>query len=79
MAIGEALAKKGEKVNFNEFVKFGYQCNVYPALLSHDELIYVFRETVKDRDDDLQLLDIDHFKRALIRVAALAQDKLSSQ
>ena len=57
-------------MDFAEYGKFGHQTNVYPALITHDELISVFRESTKHTSDDL--MDFNLFKVALTRIAAIA-------
>ena len=81
-----------------EFIRFGYQENICPALLHPDELVVIFRQVIRERIELIegkngvnmkdvyfvdrvttQQLDFEYFKRALIRIAVVAQDNLGGQ
>lgn len=40
---------KNETININKFTKFGHQTNIYPALISHEDTLVVFRQLVRER------------------------------
>ena len=44
-----SLEAKNETINFAKFIKFGYQSNIYPALISHEDLQHNFRHLVRER------------------------------
>lgn len=78
------LDQNMETMNQKEFVRFAYQSNIVPALLPIDEINRQFKALVRQRQDErsdvrLQVLDYDYFLKALVRIAALAQDYLGGQ
>lgn len=76
-----------KSISFNEFMKFGMQHNIYPTLVSIEDAKYVFRQTVSDmllstksknkmiELESYQAIDYDNFKKSLIRIAAIANEK----
>jgi len=70
-------------VNFNEFIKFGYQTFITPTIVSNDDMVMIFRALIRERREDLSQKEIDElgtgvnslnledFKRALIRIAII--------
>eukprot|EP00347_Sterkiella_histriomuscorum_P006073 403354173 len=92
-----ALEAKNETINMSKFVKFGYQSNIYPALISHEDLLHIFRHLVRDRlevkneskilkdklsaeeIEKLHVIDFEYFKRSLVMISALAQDRLTGK
>lgn len=78
------LDKNMETMNYKEFIRFGYQSHIVPALLPVDEMTHTFRLLVRERQDEskdekMQVLDYKYFIKALVRIAALAQDYLGGQ
>jgi hypothetical protein len=78
-------------LNFREFIRFGYQQNIVPALLPPDAMVTIFRQLIRERREELTgkiendyigdqnfalVLDYDYFKKALIRIAIMSQDLL---
>ena len=44
-----ALEAKNETINISKFQRFGFQSNIYPALISHEDLLHIFRHLIRDR------------------------------
>jgi hypothetical protein len=71
-----------DTLTFKELVRFGYQSELVPVMISPDDLVKIYKSTVRANDDnkskasEANMLDFDTFKRALIRLSALAQDTL---
>jgi len=73
-----------ETMNYKEFIRFGYQSHIVPALLPVEEMTHTFRLLVRERQEELdnenmQVLDYKYFIKALIRIAAISQDYLGGQ
>ena len=77
------LGNNLQNVNFNEFVKFGYQTLITPTILSNEDMVVIFRTLVRERGETMTQKEIDEtghgvnsmryedFKKALIRVAII--------
>jgi len=73
-----------ETMNYKEFIRFGYQSHIVPALLPVEEMSHTYRLLVRERQDEnkdekMQVLDYQYFIKALVRVAAISQDYLGGQ
>lgn len=76
-------------MNFNEFIKFGYQTYITPTIVPNDDMVMIFRAMIRERREALTQKEIDEigtgvnslgyedFKKALIRIAIIGQDLLS--
>lgn len=85
------LGNNLQNVNFNEFVKFGYQTLLTPSVVSNEDMVGIFRALVRERREGLTQKEIDEsglgvnslryedFKKALIRVAIIGQEALNGQ
>lgn len=71
-----------ETLTFKELVRFGYQSELVPEMISPDDLVKIYKSTVRANDDNkseaskANMLDYGTFKRALIRLAIVAQNTL---
>ena len=77
-------------ISFQEFVRFGYQQSICPNFLPPDDVVFIYKNLVREQQDVAQLrtdkdsikhrtsgmIDYEAFKKALVRVAVLAQEKL---
>lgn len=80
-------------MNFREFIRFGFQQNIVPALMPPEKLVLIFRQLIRDMQFNLttnqdtyigdnvraQVLTYDWFKQALVRIAVAAQNELGGQ
>lgn len=81
------LDKHMETMNYKEFIRFGYQSNIVPALIPVEEMNHIYKLLIRERQDEfdnddnskLQVLDYRYFLKALVRIAAIAQDILGGQ
>lgn len=72
-SIGPELDVMYDTINYREWVKFGYQTDIIPNIVSPEEHTYIYRFLMRERFDKgetLQVLDYEGFKKALIHVAA---------
>jgi hypothetical protein len=51
--IGFQLGNNMQRMNFNEFVKFGYQTNITPSILPNEDMVYIFRAVVREIRESL--------------------------
>jgi hypothetical protein len=77
-------------LSLREFLKFGYQQKLTPKLLTPDELVQVFKYVLSDSQDKANesndkksianrssaMVDYDYFKKAIVRISIIAQEKL---
>lgn len=67
-------------INSKEFTKFAYECNIIPSLMPMNEVTYIFSTLVRERNDENlkagQKIDIDYFKKAIVRISAVGQKLL---
>ncbi len=74
-------------LSFKEVIRFGYQQNITPNYITPEDMVHIYKNLVREMTDlDKQNLDPDHklsgmidyeaFKKALVRIACLAQEKL---
>lgn len=81
--IGFDMEKRMKMMNQKEFIKFGYQQNIIPTLIPNEEMVHLFHEILRQRhaqeDDRIMSIDYNHFKKAIVRIAALGQDLLGGQ
>ena len=72
--IGPSLDIMMDTINYKEWVKFGYQTDIIPNIISPEEHTYIFRFLVRERfeteGDELQAIDYNYFKKALIHISA---------
>lgn len=73
-----------QTMNYKEFIRFGYQTSVVPALLPVEEMSRIFKQLVRERQDEkedakLQVLDYDYFIKALVRITAIARVNINAQ
>lgn len=77
------IEKQFETVNYKEFIKFGYESNIIPTIIPIHEIIYIFHQLVRERNDEdpssEQTLDYEYFKKALVRISAVGQAILGGQ
>lgn len=81
-----------ETLSFKELVRFGYQQHLTPDFLKPEELMLVYKNLVREQilaqqgiDTEeaalikgANMLNYEAFKKALIRIAARAQEKLKA-
>ena len=66
-----------QTMDFKEFIRFGYQCNIVPTLMPVEDLNHIFHRLVREREDEdpefghKNKIDFDWFKRALIRISCI--------
>jgi hypothetical protein len=82
--ISYELEKNMETMNNKEFIRFGYQTHIVPALLPVDEINKMFKLLVRERMTEdpevkMQVIDYKYFLKSLVRIAALSQEYLGGQ
>lgn len=82
--ISSALDDDMETMNYKEFIRFGYQSNIVPTLFPIEELNRTFKLLVRERQDETKdtkrhVIDYGYFLKAIVRIAAIAQDYLGGQ
>lgn len=74
-------------LSFRELVRFGYQQNVTPHLITPEDLVYIFKNLIreeKEKTDDpymqasATMIDYEAFKKAIVRIVAMAQERLNA-
>jgi hypothetical protein len=66
-----------ENMNLREFVRFTYQHRIIPTLIERpDDIVKLFKHSVKAEGNNQLQLNLEGFKKCLIRVAVLAQDQI---
>ena len=78
VSIGGDLEKKMNMIQFNTWVKLGYNTNVTPHLISSDDMVAIYRTLEREYDvanqsQDSNSIDYEHFKKGLIRITILAK------
>lgn len=77
-------------IDTNEFIRFGYHQKLTPDLLQPDDMLHIFKnllaesvELAKEQTDEQSqhnqtsgMIDFDAFKKAIVRISSLAQEKL---
>jgi len=92
--VGFTLEQSMQTMNMREFVRFGYQENIVPGLVTPEDIVQVYRQLIRERVEEVegkvkdqylqdnkhaQVLDYNYFKKGLIRLAVMAQDWLGGQ
>ena len=82
--ISFSLGRDVETMNYKEFIRFGYQSNIVPALIPVEEMSHTFKlvsREAKDENDNakIKVLDYNFFIKTLVRISAIAQDYLGGQ
>ena len=62
VSIGGDLDNSMNMIEFNNWVKFGYNTNVTPHLISSDHMIAIYRTLQREYDKDSNCIDFEHFK-----------------
>lgn len=75
-AIGMDLELDQRSLDFWEFVRFCYQCNIVPTLISVEDCNTTYHRIMRERDAEHpdskhQVLEWEYFLRALVRIACL--------
>jgi hypothetical protein len=47
--VGFTLEKSMSQMNFREFIRFGFQQNIVPALLPPETMVFIFRQLIRER------------------------------
>lgn len=80
-----------QRINITEFSKFGFQKGIIPKLISNEDMVQIFRDTLREKALNLtekekdmlgigvNSLGLDEFKKALIRICILAQNNLNGE
>lgn len=81
--LSRELEKEYENLNYKEFIKFGYESHIIPTLIPINEIIYIFNQLTRERNEadpkSVQTIDYESFKKALVRISAVAQGLLGGQ
>ncbi len=87
----DAVAHSMQRINLQEFSKFGYQTKIVPKIITNEDMVLIFRALVRERTstmsqkemDEIGIgvnsLGIEDFKKALIRIAILGQATLGAE
>ena len=77
-----------ETLSFREFIKFGFQQRLIPEFISPDEMVQIYKNLIREqktnehKDETLfrqhEVIGYKAFKKALVRVAVSAQEKLQA-
>lgn len=77
------IEKAYENMNYREFIKFGYESNVIPTVIPINEILYIYNQLARERNDEdpkaSQELNYEYFKKALVRISAVGQALLGGQ
>lgn len=82
VTIGGNLEKMMNVIEFNNWVKLGYNTNITPHLITSDDMVAIYRTLerefefsvgIDDKDDQIHYIDYEHFKKGLIRITILAK------
>ena len=71
-----------ESLTFKELVRFGYQSELVPEFISPDDMVKIYKTTTRETDEaktavqKANMLDYAAFKRALVRMTIVGQEKL---
>ena len=77
-------------LDLTEFIRFGYHQKVTPDLLTPDDMMYIYKNLLGESQDlansandptsELNrisgMIDYESFKKAIVRISVMAQDKL---
>ena len=72
-------------LSFRELVRFGYQQNITPNLISPDDMVYIYKNLVREQSDSgvksgpgrsNTMIDFEGFKKAIVRISVMAQEKV---
>lgn len=72
-------------LSFQEMVRFGYQQNLTPGFISPDDMVHIYKNLVREQQDDegvdkkvrgSAMIDYTSFKKAIVRISIMAQEKL---
>lgn len=89
-AIGYSMDYLHSMLDMTEFIRFGYHQKVTPDLLAPDDMLHIFKNLVaesvdmaKGKTDEQSkqnqtsgMIDFTSFQKAIVRISALAQEKL---
>lgn len=71
-----------------EFTKFGFQMKLIPRVITNEDMVLIFRDLIREKTSSLTETELneyglgintlgpDDFKKALIRIAILGQNRL---
>ncbi|TNV73513.1 hypothetical protein FGO68_gene1504 [Halteria grandinella] len=77
-----------QRISLQEFTKFGFQLKLIPRVATNEDFIHIFRALIREKTstltqkelDELGLgvntLGLEDFKKAMIRIAILGQNRL---
>ena len=75
-------------LSYKEFVRWSYQQDVTPNLVTPDDMVYIYKTLVREQEDLLQakaeaqtriksgMIDYNMFKKAICRISIRSQEKL---
>ena len=76
-------------MSFKELVRWAYQQNITPNFISPDDMVTVYKNLVRETQDDKEtdetvdphlknsgMIDYEAFKKAIVRISVMAQEKL---
>lgn len=72
-------------LSFQEMVRFGYQQNITPNFISPEDMVHIYKNLVREQQDDpgadkrvrgSAMIDYSSFKKAIVRISIMAQEKL---
>lgn len=74
------VGKRMTVIEFNNWVKLGYNTNITPHLISSDDMVAIYRLLEREmeadsdeKEEEIKYIDFDHFKKGLIRITILAK------
>lgn len=82
MSIGGNLEKRMNVIEFNNWVKLGFNTNMTPHLISSDDMVAIYRTLEREmesafandaKDEEINYIEYEHFKKGLIRITILAK------
>ena len=74
------IEKRMNAIEFNNWVKFGYNTNITPHLVSSEDIVSIYRILEREMDKNVKgdtkegfakYIDYEHFKKGLIRITIL--------
>ena len=75
-------------LSYKEFVRWSYQQDITPNLVTPDDMVYIYKTLVREQEDILQenkaaesriksgMIDYKMFKKAICRISIRSQEKL---
>lgn len=77
-------------LDLTEFIRFGYHQKVTPALLPPEDMMFIYKNLLGESEDKAKsgtdqisvqnrtsgMIDYSSFKKAIVRISIMAQEKL---